>query len=79
MQASGLIRFEQLNALGVQILREAERSHPRGINFTFGPALDEVLLLWDPSADLDMVYHLAGLVSIRDHSPGRTIFPPPAI
>jgi hypothetical protein len=37
MRASGIIRFEKLTALAVQILREIERSHPHGVGFTFGP------------------------------------------
>ncbi len=77
MQASGLIRFEKLNALGVQILREAEKSQPRGVGFTFGPAVDTVLMRWDPSADFDVIYHLVGLLNMRDDKPGPPFFTRP--
>ena len=66
MQASGTIRFEKLTALGVQILRELECTHPAGIGFTFGPAADAVLVRCDPSADFHLIYHPLDLLSIRD-------------
>jgi hypothetical protein len=66
MQTSGIIRFDKLTALGVQILRELERAHPPGVGFTFGPAPDVVLVRWDPSADFHLIYHLADLLRTRD-------------
>jgi hypothetical protein len=78
MSVSGVIRFEKLNALGVQILREFERRNYSGLRFTFGPPPDTVLVRWDATTNVSVIYRMAGLVSCRQDDNGPPAFSPPA-
>ena len=77
MSVSGVIRFENLNALGVQILREFERRNYRGLRFTFGPSPDSVLVRWDTTTSVGIIYRMAGLVSCRQDDNGGPAFSAP--
>ena len=63
MRASGVIRFEAVSRVGLQLLRDFEGRKPKGVILTFDSPHDYVLMHWDASADLTEVTRLIQIVS----------------
>jgi hypothetical protein len=77
VNVSGVVCFEDLSAAGVRILRDFEEKKLPGLQFTFGPAANVVVVRWDSTAYLAVIARMAGMVANQLGNPREAIFTMP--